>query len=302
MLNPAAVDRESPVGVIGLGLMGSAIAERLLDGGYSVYVHNRTREKAQPLLDRGAAWSENPLETCDRVIISLYTTGVVESVLDKLSRWLRPGKTLLDTTTGDPQRMTSLGESLARRGVAYLECPISGSSEQTRRHMSTALAAGPPEVFAACEDLLECIAAKSFYVGEWGDGVRMKLVTNLVLGLNRAVLAEGLSFSRAIGLSMSRALEVLLNSPAYSRTMDAKGPKMVSGEFTPQAKLSQHIKDVQLILDEASRGNKYLPLTQQHLALLAQAEADGLGELDNSAIFNAIDGAQSPRYQDKPLS
>src|SRR6187401_1514903 len=145
MPNPAKDDGHSPVGVIGLGLMGAAITERLLAGGYSVVVHNRTREKAQPLIECGAAWSDNPLETCDRVIISLYTTDVVESVLDKLSRWLRPGKTLLDTTTGDPQRMTSLGESLAKRGVGYLECPISGSSEQTRRHMSTALAAGPPE-------------------------------------------------------------------------------------------------------------------------------------------------------------
>jgi len=246
-------------------------------------------------------WSDNPLEMCDRVIISLYTTHVVESVLEKMHRFLRPGKLLLDTTTGDPQRTASLGTSLARRGVAYLEVPISGSSEQTRRHMSTALAAGPREAFAACEDLLDCIAAKTYYVGEWGDGVRMKLVTNLVLGLNRAVLAEGLVFARAVGLSSSRALEVLLNSPAYSRTMDAKGPKMVAGDFTPQAKLSQHIKDVQLIIEEASRGNKYLPLSQLHLALLEQSEADGLGDLDNSAIIKAIDEASLERYQDRPL-
>jgi 3-hydroxyisobutyrate dehydrogenase-like beta-hydroxyacid dehydrogenase len=296
------MDPRSPVGVIGLGLMGAAITERLLAGGYSVVVHNRTREKAEPLIERGAAWSDNPLETCDRVIISLYTTGVVESMLEKMHRFLRPGKILLDTTTGDPQRMATLGASLAQRGVTYLEVPVSGSSEQTRRHMSTALAAGPPEAFAACEDLLQCIAAKTFYVGEWGDGVRMKLVTNLVLGLNRAVLAEGLAFARAVGLSPSRALEVLINSPAYSRTMDAKGPKMVTGDFTPQAKLSQHIKDVQLILEEAARGAKYLPLSQLHLALLEQAEADGLGELDNSAIFNAIDDASLPQFQDKPLS
>jgi 3-hydroxyisobutyrate dehydrogenase-like beta-hydroxyacid dehydrogenase len=301
MLTSPPIDLLSPVGVIGLGLMGTAITERLLADGYSVEVYNRTREKSEPLVKRGAVWSDNPLETCDRVIISLYTTDVVEAVLEKMHRFLRPGKVLIDTTTGDPQRMASLGASLAKRGVAYLEAPISGSSEQTRRHMSTALVAGPPEAFAASEDLLNCIAAKTYYVGEWGDGVRMKLVTNLVLGLNRAVLAEGLVFARAVGLSPSRALEVLLNSPAYSKTMDAKGPKMVAGDFTPQAKLSQHIKDVQLILDEASRNGKYLPLSQVHLALLEQAEADGLGELDNSAVIKPIDEASLERYQDKPL-
>jgi 3-hydroxyisobutyrate dehydrogenase-like beta-hydroxyacid dehydrogenase len=289
------------VGVIGIGLMGTAITERLLASGYSVHVHNRTREKADSLIRRGAVWSDNPLDECDRVIISLYTTDVVESVLAQMNGALRPGKVLLDTTTGDPQRMAALGAQLARKGVAYLEVPISGSSEQTRRHMSTALAAGPPEALAACEDLLASIAAKTYYVGEWGDGVRMKLVTNLVLGLNRAVLAEGLVFARAVGLSASRALEVLLNSPAYSRTMEGKGPKMVSGDFTPQAKLTQHIKDVQLIIDEAARVNKHLPLSQLHLALLEQCEASGLGQLDNSVIIKAIDEATADRAQDKAL-
>src|SRR5688572_13390166 len=96
------------VGVIGLGLMGAAITERLLADGYAVDVYNRTREKAEPLIKLGAAWSDNPLERCDRVIISLYTTGVVESVLRTLDGCLRPGKVLIDTTTGDPQRMASL--------------------------------------------------------------------------------------------------------------------------------------------------------------------------------------------------
>ena len=84
----------------------------------------------------------------------------------------------------------------------------------------------------------------------------MKLVTNLVLGLNRAALAEGLAFAKAIGLAPAAALEVLLNCPAYSRTMDAKGPKMVAGDFTPQAKLSQHLKDVRIILAEAERAGQ----------------------------------------------
>jgi 3-hydroxyisobutyrate dehydrogenase-like beta-hydroxyacid dehydrogenase len=123
----------------------------------------------------------------------------------------------------------------------------------------------------------------------------MKLVTNLVLGLNRAVLAEGLVFAKATGLAMEDALQVLLNSPAYSRTMDAKGPKMVDGEFTPQARLSQHIKDVRLILDEAARGGQSLPMSSVHLELLERAEVAGLGDLDNSAIIRVIEDQRPSR-------
>src|SRR5262245_50034180 len=117
----------------------------------------------------------------------------------------------------------------------------------------------------------------------------MKLVTNLVLGLNRAALAEGLAFAGAIGLAPADALEVLLNCPAYSRTMDAKGPKMVAGDFTPAAKLSQHLKDVRIILVEGERAGQPLPLSALHRQLLEAAEAAGWGELDNSGIIRAIE-------------
>lgn len=281
---------DKPIGVIGLGLMGAAIVERLIASQYDVVVHNRTPDKAKPLIALGARWSDSPLEQCDRAIISLYTTEVVESVLGQMKGSLTFGKILIDTTTGDPVKTPALGERLAKLGVQYVEAPISGSSEQTRQHQATALAAGPEATVAACRDLFDCIAAKTYYVGGWGNGVRMKLVANLVLGLNRAALAEGLVFAEAVGLPADRCLEVLLNSPAYSRTMDAKGPKMVAGEFSPQAKLSQHLKDVRLILDEASRSGQSLPLSTLHRELLEQAEAAGLGELDNSAIIRAIEG------------
>jgi 3-hydroxyisobutyrate dehydrogenase-like beta-hydroxyacid dehydrogenase len=204
------------------------------------------------------------------------------------------GRIIVDTSTSDPQQTTALGARLALHGVEYLEAPFSGSSEQTRNHQSTALVAGGREPFSECSDLWDCLAARTFYVGEWGNAAKMKLVTNLVLGLNRLALAEGLVFAEAAGIEMDDALQVLLNSPAYSRTMDAKGPKMVQREFTPQARLSQHIKDVRLILEEASRSGVSLPISAVHLEMLRQAEAAGLGELDNSAIIRVI---QDPKLR-----
>ena len=107
------------VGMIGLGLMGTALTERLLDAGYTVWVYNRTRQKAEPLLARGARWADNPLTVCDRVLISLYTTDTVEEVLDHLAAGLRPGQILIDTTTGEPEQTARLGAQTrcARRAV-----------------------------------------------------------------------------------------------------------------------------------------------------------------------------------------
>lgn len=283
-----------PVGLVGTGLFGTALAERLISHGYPVAVHNRTRSKADPLLARGAVWSENPLADCRRVIFCLFTSDLVERFFERMNCRAHAGQIVVDTSTSDSQLTVAVGERLAGRGVRYLEAPFSGSSEQARNHQATALVAGDRDAFADCGDLWECLAAKTFYVGLWGNAAKMKLVTNLVLGLNRAALAEGLVFAKATGLSMEDSLQVLLNSAAYSRTMDAKGPKMVHGEFTPQARLAQHIKDVKLILEQAARGGASLPISAVHLELLLQAEAAGLGELDNSAVIRVIQNAKLP--------
>lgn len=283
-----------PIGLIGTGLFGTALAERLLEDHFPVIVYNRTPAKAEPLLARGATWSDNPLASCQRVIFSLYTVDQVEDVFKQMNSRPLEGRIIVDTSTSDPQQTIAVGAQLAKHGVHYLEAPFSGSSEQTRNLQATALVAGERAAFNACRDLWKCLAAKTFYVGAWGNAAKMKLVTNLVLGLNRAVLAEGLVFAEAAGLGMEDALQVLLNSPAYSRTMDAKGPKMVNGEFTPQARLSQHIKDVRLMLEEAARGGVSLPISAVHLELLEQAEAAGLGDLDNSAIIRVI---QDPKLR-----
>ena len=199
----------SPVGVIGLGLLGSALAERLIGGGFRVHVWNRTREKSEPLLAMGAAWSDNPLADCRIVVICLYTTGNVEEVLRQLEPGLRPGQILIDTTTGDPSQTFALGSRLAEHGVRYLEAPVAASSEQTRRGEALAMIAGDEQAFADCRQVIECLAPRSFYMGPWGSATKMKLVNNLILGLNRAALAEGFVLAKAMGMDLSKVLEVL---------------------------------------------------------------------------------------------
>ena len=144
-------------------------------------------------------------------------------------------------------------------------------------------------VFDAAAPLFKTFAGRAFYLGSYGAGARMKLVANLALGLHRAVLAETLAFAHACEVSPVDALEVLKAGAAYSRVMDDKGQKMLDHDFSVEAKLSQHLKDVRLILAAANAKHAKAPLSQVHRQLLEGLEAAGYGEMDNSAIIMAYE-------------
>jgi 3-hydroxyisobutyrate dehydrogenase-like beta-hydroxyacid dehydrogenase len=282
------------VGLIGLGLMGAALAERLLKGGLRVIGYDLNPARCRVLANLGGepvADAAAVVGACHVVLLSLPDSVVVEQVLAEVTDDLRPGQIIIDTSTGDPTRAGALGERLARLGVKYLDATVSGSSAQVRAGEVTVMVGGSDAAFRKCRRLFDLFADHTFRVGPCGSGSTMKLVTNLVLGLNRAALAEGLSFAKALGLELPQALEVLRKSMAYSRIMDTKGAKMVSGEFEAQAKLSQHLKDVRLILAAGMGTGTDLPLSRTHRELLEAAEAAGLGQLDNSAIIRVFERA-----------
>jgi len=276
------------VGVIGLGLLGSALAERLVRAGYKVHVYNRSRDKSAPLIEQGAIWSDNPLMECDRTVICLYTTDTVEAVLDQLRDGWRPGLALVDTTTGSPDKTLALGAKLKAEGIQYLEAPVAASSEQTRNGKATVIVGGESPAVERCQDLLDAIAQKWFHVGPCGAAAKMKLVNNLILGLNRVAMAEGLVFAEAIGLDPAAALGFVKEGTAYSVAMDTKGEKMLARDFSVQAKLTQHLKDISLVLDSAASEGLELPFTTLHKRTLERLEEMGYGEQDNSAIIQAF--------------
>lgn len=278
------------VGIIGLGLVGSALAERLLKAGYEVAGYDTRELPKQALSQLGGqplASAGEVAAICETILFSLPTSDIAASVLGDITVDLR-GKTILDTTTGRPDAMALMGQQLVEIGCDYLDATIAGSSAQVRAGEVVVMLGGPVAAVERCDSLLATFSRRWFHLGDWGSGARMKLVVNLVLGLNRAVLAEGLTFAQKIGIEPRQALEVLMAGPAFSRVMETKGEKMLRGDFTAEARLAQHHKDVKLILEEASRADVDLPLSTLHEALLVGLVAAGAGDLDNSAIIKAF--------------
>ena len=286
--SPSPGTRRPRVGIVGLGLMGSAFSDRLLRTGHEVLVWNRTRDKADALVSAGARWTDRPLRDCDTVLVCLYTDAVVRTVLESMRADWRPCLDVIDTTTGDPRAARAMAEDLGTCGVCYQEAPVSGSSAQARDGRATVFVGGPSEAFHRQAALWPVLGAHVMHCGPCGSASRLKLVTNLVLGLNRLALAEGLAYAEAVGVDGMVALEAMKASMAYSRAMDAKGTKMLERDYTPQARLSQHRKDLRLILQGAREHGLELPLGSLHAGLLERAETAGLGDLDNSAVFELL--------------
>jgi 3-hydroxyisobutyrate dehydrogenase-like beta-hydroxyacid dehydrogenase len=218
------------------------------------------------------------------IVLCLPDHAVVHAVLAEIEEALQPGHALIDTTTGDSGTAERLAAELLPRGIHYVEATISGSSDHVRHGTALLMLGGDAAVIEQCRDVLGGIAPQRLHAGPVGAASKLKLATNLVLGLNRAAFIEGLAFAQAIGLDPVLTLQALREGVAYSRIMDTKGPKLLARDFTPQAKLSQHAKDVRLMLEAAQTAGLKLPLSEVHAALLQQAIESGFGELDNCAL------------------
>ncbi len=276
---------DPPIGLIGVGLLGTALAERMLAAGHTLLAYDLDSARVQQF--RSAVSPAEIAARCSTIILCLPDSHIVASVVAQLGDNLRSGCLLIDATTGDPDDASRLSVELLSRGISYVDAPIVGSSEQVRRGEAVVLIGGAASDVAQAAPVLSAWSTQRFHVGPSGSGARLKLVVNLVLGLNRAVLAEGLSLAEACGIDPAAALDVLKATPAYSLAMDSKGPKMVARDFSPQARLNQHLKDVRLIHELAARVGAITPLSDAHEELLQRAVALGLGDADNSAVLGA---------------
>lgn len=284
----------SSVAIIGLGLMGEVYAQRLLDAdipvsGYDVDPARRARLKeigGQPV-DTIAALAKP--SRC--IIVAVFSTDQVEDVVES---HLLPAlgessnKIVLCMSTVDPDRVAALAARVIPRGIRYLDVPVSGTSDQARRGDGVALIGGDKATADEVKPLFDALFARTFHVGKIGDGGRAKLAVNLILGLNRLALAEGLVFAEKLGLDPAAFLNVARGSASYSQVMETKGPKMVRGDFSPEGRVKQTLKDCHLMLDQAAAVGQKLSMLEVHADVLEACARAGEAELDNSAIINEV--------------
>jgi len=280
------------VGLIGLGLVGESLARRLLAADYAVIGYDIDAARAQ----RFESYGGRPVGTiaaaaqgAARVLIAVFNTAQVADVIEGPGGLIEAGNRLATVhSTCDPDALAALAGRAAARGFTLLEVPLSGTSVQILKGDGVGLIGGPRDAIARVEDLLQVICPRRYAMGDVGNGSRAKLAVNLVLGLNRAGMAEGLAFAERLGLDPVGFLEVLKGSAAYSQVMETKGPKMAKREFGSEGKVTQALKDLHMMLDLGKAIGQALPLASVNAALLEACVERGEGERDNSIVIEEI--------------
>ena len=276
------------VGIFGLGLIGMALADRLLEAGYKVIGYDPDGVRCALLAEKGGAAADPAaLWNSDILLSAVFSTDQLTSIIAEAPH--KAGKVLVTMSTCDPDEIAALESTAQAKSITLVEAPISGTSKQVRQGSALLLLAGELPGLNAFEEIADAISPNRVRVGSIGDGNKTKLAINCILGLNRAAVAEGLVFAEALGLDPAVFLRTAQRSAARSAVMDSKGPAMVSRDFAPLGRIAQSQKDFKLIRDTAARsGHGRLPMVDRYLDLMANAEAAGEGDLDNSAVLLAI--------------
>jgi putative dehydrogenase len=281
---------DAPVGILGLGLMGTAFSERLIDANIAVIGFDIDSGQCEKLRGDGGMVAASARELASRsrtIVIAVYSGEQAEALFSELeSGPARP--TLICTTTCAPDEIIRLATRAANAGIAFVEAPISGTSAEVRDGTATALVAGEAGAIDGVDGLLDVLCPQRTRIGKIGDASRAKLAINLILQINRAALAEGIVLAERLGLDGPTFLATARQSAAYSRVMDTKGEKMLSRDFRPQSHLSQTLKDAEFILAEAARHRLRLPVTGAQADLLRAAIAIVGPDRDSAAIIEAI--------------
>jgi 3-hydroxyisobutyrate dehydrogenase-like beta-hydroxyacid dehydrogenase len=281
--------------LIGLGLMGSRMSRRLIGDGFRLRGYDLDPECLTAFEEMGGEASTSPadaVEGCWAAVLSLPNSDVARQVCLGGNGLIVSGAAPLfvyDTTTGRPGDAVEFAAALAGAGITYADATVSGNGEIAQRGELVVMMGGVDEAYRAGIPIFESIGRSHHHVGEAGAGSRMKLLVNQVLAIHRMALAEGLVVAEMAGMDLDKTLEVLKDSMAYSKAMDAWGPRMIAGDHAdPFARLSQTHKDTRLIVENATQLGVSVTLAEVVRATLAEGEETGLGDLDNSAVIEVL--------------
>jgi len=282
------------IGFVGLGVMGSRIARRLLAAGHTVIGHNRTRAKAEWLIAEGMAWAASPRAVAEaaEVTFSMVTgTAALEAITrgpDGVVAGLGPGKVYVDMSTASPKASQELAGLVAERGAAMLDAPVSGSVVTLEEGRLSIMVGGDRDVFDRVLPILREIGPTVTHVGPHGLAVLMKIATNLSLAVQMAAFSEGVLLAEKGGIPRETAVQVLLHSVIASPMVRYRGPFVLKQPEEAWFDVDMMQKDLLLALEAGRELDVALPTTAVSNQLLTAARAMGLQERDFATVFTVL--------------
>ncbi len=282
------------VGFVGLGTMGAPMARRLLEAGHDVAVHNRTREREEPLAARGASRAATPRECAagrEVVFTMVSDTPDLEAVVlgpAGAADGLAAGSVLVDMSTVSPAATRRLAEELAARGVSMLDAPVSGGSEGAERGTLSIMVGGPAEALERVRPLLEVLGKTITHVGASGAGQVAKAVNQVIIAGTYASVAEGMALAMKAGVDREALLRALSGGAASSWVLANRAQNMLRGEYPLGFRTRLHRKDLGIALDEARERGVSMPVAAYVEQLEAGLVGRGFGDEDVSNVARVV--------------
>jgi 3-hydroxyisobutyrate dehydrogenase len=279
------------IGFAGLGNLGAAIARRMIAQGLELELWNRTPGRAPDLTAPRSVTPRELAAASDTIVVNLFDSDAVAAVLGGESgvlEGLRPGATVIDTTTNDPRRAAEFHRTVGKAGGRYLEAPVLGSVVPASQGALTALVSGDAAAFEKNRPVLESFAKTIFFLEKPGLASRMKLVNNLVLGGFMAVLAEALWLGERSGVDAGRVLEILASGAGNSTVLNGKRPRLVEHDYAPHFSCAAIAKDLRYAQAMAEGDGLAVRTGAAPLAAFEEAIRNGFGEEDLCAVYKVF--------------
>jgi 3-hydroxyisobutyrate dehydrogenase-like beta-hydroxyacid dehydrogenase len=282
------------LGFVGLGTMGGGVVRRLLAAGHAVTVWNRTRERAEPLLEAGARWADSPRSVAERsdIVFTMVTnTAAVQAVTegpDGILAGLGPGKVYVDMSTASPANTRALAETVVAVGAQMLDAPVSGSVITLEEGKLSIMVGGERETFERVKPVLEAIGPRVFHLGPNGAAVTMKIAINLSLAVQMLAFSEGVLLAEKTGIAREQAVEVMLASVIASPMVAYRGPFVLEQPDEAWFDCRMMQKDMNLALELGRELEVPLPTTAVTNELLTAANAMGIGDRDFAVLFDVL--------------
>jgi 3-hydroxyisobutyrate dehydrogenase len=289
------------IGVVGLGAMGLGMAQSLRRAGHQVHVFDIREAAAQAFAKEGGVACSSPAElaTSCKVIISVVVNAAqTEGVLfgeNGCAGSMKPGSVFVMCSTVDPNWSVALEARLAKQGILYLDAPISGGAAKAASGEMTMMTAGSPQAYAACESLLNAMAAKVYKLGDSaGAGSKVKIINQLLAGVHIAVAAEAMALGLREGVDPAALYEVITHSAGNSWMFENRMAHVLAADYTPLSAVDIFVKDLGLVLDMARASKFPLPLSSTAHQMFMQASTAGFAKEDDSAVIKIFPGITLP--------